>query len=160
MKTRSKRNSTLSTSSFRRRRRSSLQESKETPRGRVANDKDAPQRFAGEDNSQHLTKTQEEFEMDLPTHHEVTDVTDAGILWKMLQEYGNTGDAFIATQEEYQKKSRVLETRSGSEVANLEHPKNKRPSKFEKESVEFQRRSCRHVECNPGRHGHHFNHAR
>ena len=35
------------------------------------------------------------------------------------------------------RKSRVLETRLEVEVANLEHPKNKRQSKFEKESVEF-----------------------
>ena len=64
--------------------------------------KNVPQRFAGEDNSQILTETQQEFKMD----YEITDVTEnAGNMWKSLQECGNTefGDAFNATQEEYQK---------------------------------------------------------
>ena len=93
----------------------------------------APQRFAGEDNSQILIETQQEFKMDLPTDHEITDVTEkAGNLWKSLQEYGSTefGDAITATQEEYQKIRSSGDT-SGGEVAKLEHPKNKRQSKFE-----------------------------
>ena len=49
----------------------------------------APQRFAGEDHSQILTETQQVFKMDLPTDHEITDVTEnAGNLWKSLQEFG------------------------------------------------------------------------
>ena len=88
-------------------------------------DKNAPQRFAGEDNSQILTETQQEFKMDLPTYHEITDVTEnAGNMWKSLQEYGNTEDALIATQEAYQKIRSSWDT-SGGEVAKLEHPKNK-----------------------------------
>ena len=68
----------------------------------ASKDKTAPQRFVGEDNSQILTETQQEFKMDLPTDHEITDVTgNAGNMWKSLQEYGNTefGDAFNASQE-------------------------------------------------------------
>ena len=63
---------------------------------------------------------------------------NAGNMWKSLQEYGNTEfhEAFIATQEGYQKIRSSGDT-SGGEVAKLEHPKNKRQSKFEKESVEF-----------------------
>ena len=59
-------------------------------------------------------------------------------MWKTLQEYGNIefDDAFIATQERYQKIGSSGGT-SGGEVAKLEHPKNKRQSKIEKESVEF-----------------------
>ena len=101
----------------------------------ASKDKNASQRSAGEDNRQILTETQQEFQMDLPTDHEITDVTEnAGNIWKSLQEHGNTevDDAFNATQEEYQKIGS-----SGGEVAKLEHPKNKRQSKFEKESVEF-----------------------
>ena len=80
-------------------------------------------------------KTQEEFKMDLPTDHEITDVTEnAGNMWKSLQEYGNTQfhDASIATQEGYQKIRSSGDT-SGGEVGKLEHPKNK----IGKESVEF-----------------------
>ena len=68
----------------------------------ASKDKNAPQRFAGEYNSQILTETQQEFKMDLPTDHAITDVTEnTGNMWKSLQEYGNTefDDAFIATQE-------------------------------------------------------------
>ena len=105
----------------------------------ASKDKNAPQRFAGEDNSQILTETQQEFKMDLPTDHEITDVTEnPSNMWKSLQEYGNTEfhDAFIATQEEYQKIRSSGDT-LGGEVAKLEHPKNKRQSEFEEESVEF-----------------------
>ena len=105
----------------------------------ASKDKNAPQKFAGENNSQMLTETQQKFKMDLPTNHEITDVTEnAGNMWKSLQEYGNTEfhEAFIATQEGYQKIRSSGDT-SGGEVAKLEHPKNKRQSKFEKESVEF-----------------------
>ena len=101
----------------------------------ASKDKNAPQRFAGEDNSQILTETQQEFKMDLPTNHEITDATEnAGNMWKSLQEYGSTDfdDAFSATQEEYQKISSSGDA-SGGEVAKLEHPKNK----IGKESVEF-----------------------
>ena len=42
----------------------------------ASEDKNVPQRFAGEDNSQTLTETQQEFKMDLPTNHEITGVTD------------------------------------------------------------------------------------
>ena len=53
----------------------------------ASKDKNAPQRFAGEDNSQILTETQQEFKMVLPTDHEITDVTEnAGNMWKSLQE--------------------------------------------------------------------------
>ena len=93
---------------------------------RASKDKNAPQRFAGEDNSQILTETQQEFKMDLPTDHEITDVTEnTGNMWKSLQECGNTElhDAFNATQEGT-RKSGVLGTR-------LEY------SKIGKESVEF-----------------------
>ena len=72
----------------------------------ASKDKNAPQRFAGEDNSQILTETQQEFKMDLPTDHEITDVTEnTGNMWKSLQEYGNIefDDAFNATQEGHQK---------------------------------------------------------
>ena len=56
-----------------------------------ASDWNAPQRFAGENNSQIMTKTKQEFKMDLPTDHEVTNVTEnAGTMWKSLQEYDNT----------------------------------------------------------------------
>ena len=92
----------------------------------ASKDKNAPQRFAGEDNSPILTETQQEFKIDLPTDHEIADVTEnAGNMWKSLQEYGNTDfdDAFNATQENYQK-SGVPGT-SGGEVTKLEHPKNK-----------------------------------
>ena len=41
----------------------------------ASKDKNAPQRFAGED-SQILAETQQEFKMDLPTDHEITDVTE------------------------------------------------------------------------------------
>ena len=52
----------------------------------ASKDKNAPQRFAGEDNSQILTETQQEFKMDLPTDHEIRDVTEnAGKMWKSLQ---------------------------------------------------------------------------
>ena len=84
-------------------------------------------------------ETQQEFKMDLPTDHEITDETEnAGNMWKSVQEYGNTefDDAFNATQEGYQKIRSSADT-SGGEVAKLEHPKNKRQSKFGKESVEF-----------------------
>ena len=77
--------------------------------------------------------------MDLPTNHEITDVTEnACTMWKSLQEYGNTefDDAFIASQEGHQKIRSSGDT-SGGEVAKLEHPKNMRQSKIEKESVEF-----------------------
>ena len=103
----------------------------------ASKDKDAVKRLAGEDNSQHLTEKQQEFEMDWPTDHGITDVTEnAGTVGKSLQEYGNTefDDAFKATQEGFQK-VQVLETRL--EVAKLEHPKNKRRSTIEKGSVEF-----------------------
>ena len=105
----------------------------------ASKDKNAPQRFAGEDNSQIFTETQQEFKMDLPTHHEITDVTEnAGNMWKSLQEYGNTefDDAINATQEGYQKIRSSGDT-SGGEVAKLEYPKNKCQSQIEKESVEF-----------------------
>ena len=72
----------------------------------ASKDKNAPQRFAGEDNSQILTETQQEFKMDLPTDHEITDAAEnAGNLWKSLQEYGNTefDGALVATQEGHQK---------------------------------------------------------
>ena len=39
----------------------------------ASKDKNAPQRFADEDNSQILTEMQQEFKMDLPTDHEITD---------------------------------------------------------------------------------------
>ena len=42
----------------------------------VSKDKNAPRRFAGEHNSQILTETQQEFKIDLPTDHEITDVTE------------------------------------------------------------------------------------
>ena len=42
----------------------------------ASKDKDAPQRLAGEDNRQILTETQQEFKMDLPTNHEIADVTE------------------------------------------------------------------------------------
>ena len=63
---------------------------------------------------------------------------NAGNMWKSLQESGNIefDDAFNATQEEYQKIRSSWDT-SGGEVAKLEHPKNKRQSTIEKESVEF-----------------------
>ena len=104
----------------------------------ASKDKNAPQRFAGEDNSQIMTETQQEFKMDLPTDHEITDVTEnAGNMWKSLQEYGNTEfhDAFIATQEGTRKSGQKIRSSgdtSGGEVAKLEHPKNKRQSNFEK----------------------------
>ena len=41
----------------------------------ASKDKNAPQRFAVEDNSQILTETQQELKMDLPTDNEITDVT-------------------------------------------------------------------------------------
>ena len=72
----------------------------------ASQDKDAPQRLAGEDNSQILTETQQEFKMDLPTNREITDVTEnAGNVWKSLQEYGDAefDDVFKVTQEGYQK---------------------------------------------------------
>ena len=100
----------------------------------ASKDKTAPQRFAGEDNSQILTETQQEFKMDLPTDHELTDVTEnAGFLWKSLQEYGNTefDDAFKATQDGHQKVWSSGDT-SRSEVAKFEHPKKKRQSKIGK----------------------------
>ena len=57
----------------------------------ASKDKNAPQRFVGEDNSQILTRTQREFKMDLPTDHEITDVTEnAGNMCQSLQEYDNT----------------------------------------------------------------------
>ena len=61
----------------------------------ASKDKNAPQRLAGEDDSQILTETQQEFKMDLPTHHEITNVTEnAGNLWKFMwklrRECGNT----------------------------------------------------------------------
>ena len=87
----------------------------------ASKDKNAPQRFAGEDNSQILTETQQEFKMDLPADHEITDVTEnAGNMLKSLQEYGNTefDDAFIATQEST-RKSRVLGTRLEVRWQNL-----------------------------------------
>ena len=93
----------------------------------ASRDKNAPQRFAGEDNSQILTETQQEFKMDLPTDHEITDVTEnVGNMWKSLQEYGNTefDVAFNATQEGYQKIRSSGDT-SGGEVVKLEQPKNK-----------------------------------
>ena len=105
----------------------------------ASKDKNAPQRFADEDNSQILTETQQEFKMDLPTDHEITDVTEnAHNMCKSLQEYGNTefDDAFNATQEGYQKIRSSGDTSEG-EVAKLEHPKNKRQSKFGKEREEF-----------------------
>ena len=40
----------------------------------ASKDKNAPQRFAGEDNIQILTETQQEFKMDLPTNLEITDI--------------------------------------------------------------------------------------
>ena len=125
----------------------------------ASKDKNAPQRFAGEDNSQILTETQQEFKTDLPTDHENTDVTEnAGNMWKSLQEYGKTEfhDAFIATQEEYQEIWSSGDT-SGGEVAKLEHPRNKRQSKFEKESVEF---SAEVADMWSATMGHHFNHVR
>ena len=42
----------------------------------ASKDKNAPQRFAGKDNSQILTETQQQFKMYLPTNHEITDVTE------------------------------------------------------------------------------------
>ena len=76
--------------------------------------------------------------MDLPTDHEITDVTEnAGNMWKSLQEHGNNEfhDAFILTPG-YQKIRSSGDT-SGGDVEKIEHPKNKRQSKFGKESVEF-----------------------
>ena len=105
----------------------------------ASKDKDAPQRLVGEDNSQILTETQQEFKMDLPTHHEITDVTEnSGNMWKSLQEYGHTefDDAFNATQEDT-RKSGVLGTRLEVWWQKLEYTKNKRQSKIDKESVEF-----------------------
>ena len=61
-------------------------------------DKNPPQRFAGENNSQILTETWQEFKMDLLTDNEITDVTENDSnMWKLLRENGNTGfhDAFI-----------------------------------------------------------------
>ena len=72
----------------------------------ASKDKNAPQRLAGEDDSQILTETQQEFKLVLPTNHEITDVTEnAGNMWKLRQECGNIEfeDAFIATQEGYRK---------------------------------------------------------
>ena len=72
----------------------------------ASKDKNAPQRFAGEHNSQILTETQQEFKTFLPTDHEITDVTEnTGHMRKSLQEHGNTefDDAFIATLEGNQK---------------------------------------------------------
>ena len=105
----------------------------------ASKDKNVPQRVAGEDDSQILTETQQEFKMDLPTNHEITDVTEnAGNLWKSMQECENTAfdDGFIATQEGYQKIRSSGDT-SGGEVTKLEHLKNKRQRKIEKQSVEF-----------------------
>ena len=68
----------------------------------ASKDKDALMTVAGEDISQHLTEKQQEFKMDLPTDHEIADVTvNADNMWKSLQEHGNTefDDAFKATQE-------------------------------------------------------------
>ena len=91
----------------------------------TSKDKNASQRFVGEDNSQILTETQQEFKTDLPTDHEITDATEnAGNMWKSLQECGNT-EFDDATQEEYQKIPSSGDT-SGVEVAKLEHPKNQR----------------------------------
>ena len=87
----------------------------------ASKDKNAPQRLAGEDDSQMLTETQQEFKMDLPTNHEITDVTEnAGNIWKSMQEYGNIEflNAFIATQEGYQK-IRTLGTRLEVRWQNL-----------------------------------------
>ena len=68
--------------------------------------------------------------MDLPTDNEITDVTEnAGNMWKSLQEYGNI--------EFDDTKIRSSGDTSGGEVAKLEHPKNKRQSKIDKESVDF-----------------------
>ena len=67
----------------------------------ASKDKNTPQRFTDEDNSQILTEKQQEFKMDMPTDHEITDETEnAGNMWKSLQAYSNTEfhDAFIATQ--------------------------------------------------------------
>ena len=105
----------------------------------ASKDKDALMTVAGEDISQHLTEKQQEFKMDLPTDHEIADVTvNAGNMWKSLQEHGNTefDDAFKATQEGFQKIRSSADTSRG-EVSKLEHPKNKRQSNIEKESVEF-----------------------
>ena len=105
----------------------------------ASKDKDAPQWLAGEDDSEILTETQQKFKMYSPTNHEITHVTEnAGNLWKSMQEYGNIefDDAFIVTQERYQKIRSFVDT-PGGEVAKLEHPKNKRQRKIEKQSVEF-----------------------
>ena len=73
-----------------------------------------------------------------------------------MQEYDNNefDIEFMKTQEVYQKIRSSGDT-SGCEVAKLEHPKNK----IAKESVEFSAEVA-DVECNHGRHGHHFNHVR
>ena len=105
----------------------------------ASKDKDAPQRLVGEDDSQILTETQQEFKLVLLTNHEITDVTEnVGKMWKLRQECGNIefDDAFIATQEGYQKIRSSGDT-SGGELAKLEHPKNKRQRKIENQSVEF-----------------------
>ena len=86
----------------------------------ASKDKNAPQRFAGEDNSKIFTETQQEFKMDLPAHHEITDVTEnAGNMWKSLQEYGNTefDDAINATRGT--RKSGVQGTRLEVRWQNL-----------------------------------------
>ena len=108
----------------------------------ASKDKDAPQRLVGEDDSQILTETKQDFKLVLPTNHEITDVTEnADNLWKLRQEKGNIwfDDAFIATQEGYQKTRSSGDT-SGGEVAKLEHPKNKRQGKIEKTKCGVQRR--------------------
>ena len=92
----------------------------------ASKDKNAPQRLAGEDDSQILTETQQEFKLVLPTNHEITDVTEnAGkmwkFMWKLRGESGNTefDDAFIATQEGYQKIRSSGDTSGGVRWQNL-----------------------------------------
>ena len=104
----------------------------------ASKDKNAPQRFAGEDHIQILTETQQEFKMDLPAHHEITDVTEnAGNMWKSLQEYGNTefDDGINATR--CTRKSGVQGARLEVRWQNLNTRRTKCQNEVEKESVEF-----------------------
>ena len=97
--------------------------------------KNASQRFAGEDNNKILTKTQQEFKMDLPTDHEITDVTEnAGNVRNRCTNMATLSSMMPSLQR---RRGTSSWDTSGGEVAKLEHPKNERQSKIEKESVEF-----------------------
>ena len=103
----------------------------------ASKDKNAPQRFAGEYNSQILTETQQEFKLDLPTDHEITDVTENTGNVRKSQNMATLSSMMLSLQRRGTRKSGVLMTRLEGEVEKLENPKNKRQSTMEKESVEF-----------------------